>query len=334
MRQIAFVGMMLGATTVWAENNAVAVLDIQGTGVEQTLLPTLTEVLTVEIDNLGMYKVIAGRDVQAMLGFEKEKDMVGCTDAACLAEIGGALGVDRIVATHIGKVGNTFVVNIKLINIRMADTEARVYETVRGETDALIATITKSVEKLLGRSSAAAKALAAKRAPPPPPAAVAAAPAPVPRPAAQPAPAPEPEEMAVAEEPAPEEQPAPMSAPTSVSTTGKRHVGWLPITLWSGGGVLAAGGVGTWFIAKRNERLANKKESTDPVVYAVGAQRAAQKAKTFAIVGDVLVAVGGLAVGGGFLAWLLSGSSNSHASAVLVPMATDHGFALTASGTF
>ena len=159
MSRWGFLFVLLASTSALAEEGAVAVLDISGTGVDPSLLPTLTEGLTVEIDNLGMYKVIGGRDVQAMLGFEKTKDMVGCTDAACLAEIGGALGVDRIVASHIGKVGSTYVVNIKLINIRMADTEARVYQTVKGEVDALIKTITTSVNKLLGPGSKAATAL-------------------------------------------------------------------------------------------------------------------------------------------------------------------------------
>src|SRR2546421_6199645 len=118
MKRAAFALTFLCAASAFAERSGVAVLDIQGTGIDPELLPTLTEILTVEINELGKYKVVAGRDIQAMLGFERQKDMMGCSDAACLAEIGGALGVDRIVAAHIGKVGTTFVVNIKLINIR------------------------------------------------------------------------------------------------------------------------------------------------------------------------------------------------------------------------
>ena len=137
--------------------NAIAVLDIQGTGVSADLLPTLTEVLTVEIAELGLYRVIAGRDIQSMLGFERQKEVLGCTEAACLAEIGGALGVDRIVASHIGMVGSTYVLNIKLINIRAADTEGRVYETVRGEVDDIIDVMRRSVGKLLGTGSKAAR---------------------------------------------------------------------------------------------------------------------------------------------------------------------------------
>ena len=145
-----------------------AVLDIQATGVEPELIPTLTEILTVEIDAIGKYKVIAGRDVQSMLGFEKQKDIMGCTDASCLAEIGGALGVERSVAGHIGKVGSTYVINFKLINIRQADTEARVYETVRGESDALIDAVRNAARKLLADSGAQMEPAPKVTAAPPP----------------------------------------------------------------------------------------------------------------------------------------------------------------------
>ncbi|HET6346889.1 MAG TPA: hypothetical protein VFH51_18285, partial [Myxococcota bacterium] len=73
---VSFMGRFWGILTLlvsssaFAANPGVAVLDIQGTGVDEGLLPTLTEILTVEIDALDRYKVVAGRDIQAMLGFE------------------------------------------------------------------------------------------------------------------------------------------------------------------------------------------------------------------------------------------------------------------------
>jgi len=135
----------------------VAVLDIEGTGEGITeILPILTEVLTSQIANLGKYEVVSGQDIEAMMGFEKQKDIVGCMDSACLAEIGGALGVDRLISSNIGKVGSTFVVNIKLMNIREAKTEGRHYEMVKGELDQVITAIQKAVNKLLGGGEVAA----------------------------------------------------------------------------------------------------------------------------------------------------------------------------------
>ncbi len=130
----------------------VAVLDVQLTNLKPELVPLLTEVLTSEVDESGHFdNVISGRDVAAMLGFEAQKQMVGCTDAACLAEIGGALGVDRILAGHVGNLSGTFVVTLKLINIVDANTERRIYRKVKGDESVLLDTMSKLLREMLPR---------------------------------------------------------------------------------------------------------------------------------------------------------------------------------------
>ena len=334
MSRYAFVLTLLMSASAYAEKSAVAVLDIQGTGVDPTLLPTLTEVLTVEINDLGMYKVVAGRDVQAMLGFEKQKDMMGCTDAACLAEIGGALGVDRIVVSQIGKVGNTYVVNIKIINIRMADTEGRVYETVKGEVDALLDTIRKSVVKLLGSGSKAAATLAPA---PPKPTETATKPAPKPaetkpaeaRPAeTKPAEAKPTETKTVAQATEP--------PPQIESKGGGRTVGWLPITLWSVGAVSIVAGVIVGSKAKGKASDANvqvRTTSDGTPVYQPGSQRYSQDATAAARTSTIFCVLGGAAALGGGVVWFFSGSSGDTKTA-LAPVYTGDSVGFALSGRF
>ncbi len=293
---------LFSASAARADSNAVAVLDIQGTGVAPELLPTLTEILTAELAAMRRYKVIAGRDIQSMLGFEKQKDVLGCTDAACLAEIGGALGVDRIVASHIGVVGSTYVVNIKLINIRMADTEARVYETVRGEQDALIDVIKKSVLKLFGQVAAAQppKSTASESKPPPKAAET------------EKQPEAEPEQVAQAEpEPSVEE-----SAPGKPLPVG-------PIALW---GVAGAGVVvGTIFgmSARSNEAEGEKLEA--------GSQAAVERAHKAALRANISFGVGA-AAGIAGLVWFFVGGDGG--STALLPVVGPDGAGLAVGGRF
>jgi hypothetical protein len=327
MPRLALLLAVLTSSTAFAatENNAVAVLDIQGTGVSADLLPTLTEVLTVEIAELGYYKVIAGRDIQSMLGFEKQKDVMGCTDASCLAEIGGALGVDRIVASHIGMVGSTYVVNIKLINIRMADTEARVYETVRGEVDALIATIKKSVQKLLGSGSKAALAIGAKL---PPPAVTASAPATTASTSSSAA------GSATSSAPAEGTNVAavePAAHAEARGSGGGKRIGVGSIVLWGVGAVGLAAGAALGSKAKSEaSRSWEKAPGTD--MFSVGSQKAAEDAPKLAMGANVAFGVGSLAVAGGLVLWLLSGSS-SHATA-LAPTVSGDTLGLAVTGAF
>lgn len=313
MLRYAWILALLVSSPVLAGDGAVAVMDIQGTGVEPDLLPTLSEILSVEINELRQFKVIAGRDIQAMLGFERQKDVVGCTDAACLAEIGGALGVERIVASHIGKVGSTYVVNIKLINIRLAETEGRVYETVRGEVDALIDTIRASVQKLFK---------AKKK-----PAATAAAPA-KPEPKAEPAPPPK---QAAPEPPPKKVATAPVaSTPTVVAKKSGGGLGVGPIVLWGVGA--AALGVGTIFglRAKSQEDCANEMDGAN---HAAGSQACIEPAKTASVLASLSMGVGLATIAGGFAWWLLGGSSDDGATA-LAPVVTDKSIGFAWSGRF
>jgi hypothetical protein len=134
----------------------VAVLDIHTTSINPDYVEILTEILSTEIEATGHYdSVIAGRDIATMMGFEKQRDLVGCNDTECLVELGGALGVDRIIAGHVAKIGKSYIVQIKLINIVTQQPERRIYETVKGTEDVLVTTIKECVAKLVSVNSAA-----------------------------------------------------------------------------------------------------------------------------------------------------------------------------------
>lgn len=129
----------------------VAVLDVATSNVDPALVRTLSEVLTAEVQQSGAFAdVISGRDVVEMLQFEQEKQMLGCEDDKCFAEIGGALGVDKLVISHVGRVDETYVVNLKLVDIREVKTERRAYRTVKGKPDLLLGMIREAVAELVG----------------------------------------------------------------------------------------------------------------------------------------------------------------------------------------
>jgi hypothetical protein len=71
-----------------------------------------------------------------------------------MAEIGGALGVDKVVIGHVGKLGSSYVVTLKLMNIKSATVENRVSETIPADEDKLIPLIKFLANKLLKKYSA------------------------------------------------------------------------------------------------------------------------------------------------------------------------------------
>ena len=82
----------------------VAVLDVRaGPKVDAALSPYLTQVLASEVAARTGTAPLVSADIRALLGFEKARRSLGCDDdgSACIAEIGGALGVDEVVHTSL-----------------------------------------------------------------------------------------------------------------------------------------------------------------------------------------------------------------------------------------
>jgi len=108
----------------------IAVLDIRATGTDESTARTLTEILAVEVGRFAGTQVVTSNEVESMLGLEQRKQIVGCNEnVSCVAEIAGALGVDMLCTGSLGIVDGTSVLTLRVIDVRKARVEARLYET-------------------------------------------------------------------------------------------------------------------------------------------------------------------------------------------------------------
>lgn len=130
----------------------VAVLELATPGLEArhgaALSANLISIVGAEVKRLG-YDVITAADVDSMLSLERKKDLVGCEDTSCLAEIGGALGVDLLISGNIGKLGDTFNVSLVLLDIKKATVRER-FTTTAGSESLLGGAVTRGVGVLFG----------------------------------------------------------------------------------------------------------------------------------------------------------------------------------------
>lgn len=104
-------------------------------GVDPVIARVVEEFLANETSRLAVFQVIGRDDIQRMFDHEQQKQMVGCDEDSCLAEIGGALGVDLLLAGSMDKVGETTLISLKLINIRTAEVTRRESGRLRGATE-------------------------------------------------------------------------------------------------------------------------------------------------------------------------------------------------------
>ncbi len=100
----------------------VAVMDPRSSGeIPPRHLAAFSQALVPEIRKLEGVSAIGMTEIRDMLGFERQRQMLGCSsDDNCLAEIGGALGVDELVAIELVLVGKTYALTAKRMDMRRA----------------------------------------------------------------------------------------------------------------------------------------------------------------------------------------------------------------------
>lgn len=64
------------------------------------------------------FAVITPADVSAVLGLERQRQLMGCAESSCLAELGGALGVDYIVRGTVAVLGSSTAITLSLVDKR------------------------------------------------------------------------------------------------------------------------------------------------------------------------------------------------------------------------
>lgn len=137
-----------------------AVLDLKATGVSDEVAANLTQVLSAEIKSVQGTTVISREDIAAMLQLGRDKALLGCDEGACVTEIGGALGVDKLVAGNVGRLANSWVVNLRLLDVKQNRVDNRVGESFRGEQDQLLNATRAATRALLGLPSGGAGRIA------------------------------------------------------------------------------------------------------------------------------------------------------------------------------
>jgi hypothetical protein len=81
-------------------------------------------------------QVLSQGDISAMLGLEKTRQMLGCTeDQGCMAELAGALDSDRLLAGSLTILERTSLLTVKVLDVKRSRTLARVTATLLDATE-------------------------------------------------------------------------------------------------------------------------------------------------------------------------------------------------------
>ncbi|MFQ6673409.1 MAG: CsgG/HfaB family protein, partial [Fidelibacterota bacterium] len=118
----------------------VAVLDMEGRGISALEAQTLTDRMRSELVSTGAVTVVERGQMQEVLE-EQGFQQTGCTSAECAVEVGKLLGVSQMMTGSIGKIGQSYTIDVRMFSVETGAITKSVNRTYRGEVDGLIVEI-------------------------------------------------------------------------------------------------------------------------------------------------------------------------------------------------
>lgn len=169
MRRVPLIALLLTLPMAAnAKRPGLAVMDVRAVqGVQAGTATLITDVIVTEVSGVKKYDVVGSSDITSLLGLEKQKQLLQCGEnSSCLAELGGALGVEYMLSGSVGLLGTRLRISLTVQNVKKARVVARQARFCDPNEDALVRATEEAVRALLGELEAS---VAATRAPAPPP---------------------------------------------------------------------------------------------------------------------------------------------------------------------
>ena len=118
----------------------VAVFDFESQGIDESESLTFSERFRTEIGNTGAIRLIERKALEKIME-EQGLQQSGCTTDECAAEVGQLLGAQNMINGSIGRIGNSYTVDIKMFSVETGETERTDNATYEGEIDGLLVEI-------------------------------------------------------------------------------------------------------------------------------------------------------------------------------------------------
>ena len=139
---------VLAVTPAWAAQ--IVAYDLKPIGsVKKELADSLSPVLINALSKREGMSVVSQSDIKALLALETDKQMMGCDQESCLADIADSMGAELLATSTLAKVGRDWVVSVTLLQVDGAKVLKRSTIKEKGEpADAITRAIEGAVHEI------------------------------------------------------------------------------------------------------------------------------------------------------------------------------------------
>jgi len=148
---LLFAAFNLCAQQTNTQKTTAAVMDLEAKeGVAASVASSLSDYLRVQLINTQKFDIVTRENMEDVLK-EQKLQMSGCTSNECVVQMGQLLGVHKMFTGVVTKVGATYVVTLKIINVESGKIEkAETEECAKCEEDALLVSMRNIANKIAG----------------------------------------------------------------------------------------------------------------------------------------------------------------------------------------
>ncbi|MEW5851050.1 MAG: hypothetical protein AB2A00_19845 [Myxococcota bacterium] len=137
------------------ETPTLAVLPLEAKlGVPPQAAELLTDNLLTEVRNTRIFgRVVGPQEIATLMPAEQQSFLIKCASDECALvdqELAGALGVSHLIVGNLGKLGSSYLINMRMLELKTSTVLATLSERVRGESpELLLDALRPSLTKLL-----------------------------------------------------------------------------------------------------------------------------------------------------------------------------------------
>ncbi|MBI5804421.1 SUMF1/EgtB/PvdO family nonheme iron enzyme [candidate division TA06 bacterium] len=146
---IIFTLVLLSPVMSSSQQLSVSVMDLNVTeGLTGKEVIMLTDKLLNEFVKLGRFKIVERSKRDEILKEQGFQQSGACDQSTCLVEAGQMLGVEKIVGGTIGKMGNVFAVELRMIDIKTGEIDRAFSRQYPGDVSVLLGAMKEAAEEL------------------------------------------------------------------------------------------------------------------------------------------------------------------------------------------
>jgi len=120
-----------------ARADGLAIFRVDPLGVDPQIVARLEGLMRIELGRLADATLPTPRRVRELVKHYPE--LQNCTgEVRCLVQVGELLGVARVISGNVGGLAGSYVVNLKIVDVRSRKEQRRIQEPISGDPDQLI----------------------------------------------------------------------------------------------------------------------------------------------------------------------------------------------------